>query len=199
MNYPIRLLSRQCNPFTTEILAYINGAPQKIIVLSDLDEHMAFTAGNSFYEKGDDNVFIVSGGIQSPSAFLPCTIMLQPSMVRESVTKLDQCIAAAKLSRSLFTRHSIVVGLARLSTRQKVAHVLIQPFCNSACLDTKGGEEVGLMCKRWCYHTQTIRDLILQVRYNSPCDQHAHSEQHVRAQACVPHKQASSAASSAMH
>ena len=62
VNYPIRLLSRQCNPFTTEILAYINGAPQKIIVLSDLDEHMAFTAGNAFYEKGVDNIFIVSGG-----------------------------------------------------------------------------------------------------------------------------------------
>ena len=62
MNYPIRLLSRQCNPFTTEILAYVNGGPQKIIVLCDLDEHMAFTAGNSFYEKGVDNVFIVSGG-----------------------------------------------------------------------------------------------------------------------------------------
>lgn len=62
VNYPIRLLSRQCNPFTTEILAYVNGGPQKIIVLSDLDEHMAFTAGNSFYEKGVDNVFIVSGG-----------------------------------------------------------------------------------------------------------------------------------------
>ena len=66
MNYPIRLLSRQCNPFTTEILAYINGAPQKIIVLSDLDEHMACTAGNSFYEKGVDNVFIVSGGMPWP-------------------------------------------------------------------------------------------------------------------------------------
>jgi hypothetical protein len=65
VNYPIRLLSRQCNPFTTEILAYINGAPQKIIVLSDLDEHMAFPAGNAFYEKGVDNIFIVSGGTSS--------------------------------------------------------------------------------------------------------------------------------------
>ena len=70
VNYPIRLLSRQCNPFTTEILAYVNGGPQKIIVLSDLDEHMAFTAGNSFYEKGVDNVFIVSGGALK-SAVLP--------------------------------------------------------------------------------------------------------------------------------
>ena len=69
VNYPIRLLSRQCNPFTTEILAYINKAPEKIIVLSDLDEHMAFSAGNSFYEKGVDNVFIVSGGKQ-PSPLL---------------------------------------------------------------------------------------------------------------------------------
>ena len=66
----MRLLSRQCNPFTTEILAYVNGGPQKIIVLSDLDEHMAFTAGNSFYEKGVDNVFIVSGG-DSIRAVLP--------------------------------------------------------------------------------------------------------------------------------
>ncbi|DBA76609.1 TPA: hypothetical protein ACH3X2_008659 [Trebouxia sp. C0005] len=64
VNYPVRLLSRQCNPFTTEILAYINGAPQKIIVLSDLDEHMAFMAGNAFYEKGVDNIFIVSGGLK---------------------------------------------------------------------------------------------------------------------------------------
>ncbi|KAL3152192.1 hypothetical protein ABBQ32_001280 [Trebouxia sp. C0010 RCD-2024] len=64
VNYPIRLLSRQCNPFTTEILAYVNAGPQKIIVLCDLDEHLAFTAGNSFYEKGVDNVFIVSGGLK---------------------------------------------------------------------------------------------------------------------------------------
>lgn len=63
VNYPIRLLSRQVNPFTAEILAYINGAPEKIIVLIDLDEHMACNAGNSFYEKQVDNVFIVSGGV----------------------------------------------------------------------------------------------------------------------------------------
>ncbi|KAL0026752.1 hypothetical protein WJX79_010103 [Trebouxia sp. C0005] len=69
VNYPVRLLSRQCNPFTTEILAYINGAPQKIIVLSDLDEHMAFMAGNAFYEKGVDNIFIVSGGLKEVIKF----------------------------------------------------------------------------------------------------------------------------------
>ena len=39
-------------------------------MLSDLDEHMAFAAGNSFYEKGVDNVFIVSGG-ESTSAVSP--------------------------------------------------------------------------------------------------------------------------------
>ncbi len=50
VNYPIRLLSRQCNPFTTEILAYINGAPQKIIVLSDLSMRKESTIFSLYLE-----------------------------------------------------------------------------------------------------------------------------------------------------
>ena len=72
VNYPIRLLSRQVNPFTAEILAYIDGAPEKIIILIDLDEHMACNAGNSFYEKQVDNVFIVTGG----DASMTLTLMM---------------------------------------------------------------------------------------------------------------------------
>lgn len=101
MSYPIRLLSRQCNPFTTEILAYVNGGPQKIIVLSDLDEHMAFTAGNSFYEKGVDNVFIVSGGALK-SAVLPAFqhwLMLGTSQNKHYTIYFFRmaCVVAGKL------------------------------------------------------------------------------------------------------
>ena len=63
VNYPIAMLSRSLNPFIPEILAFCNREPQKIIVLYDLKERLSVTAGNLFFEKGIDNVFVLSKGM----------------------------------------------------------------------------------------------------------------------------------------
>ena len=63
MNYPIRLLSRSVNPFTSEILAFQNREPDRIIVLYDGNCSIAPAAGNRFFEKGIDNIFILSAGV----------------------------------------------------------------------------------------------------------------------------------------
>ena len=52
------------NPFTAQILVFRNAEPSKIIILYDDNESRAVPCGNLFYEKGVDNVFIISGGEQ---------------------------------------------------------------------------------------------------------------------------------------
>uniref|UniRef100_A0A061S6Y0 Centrosomal protein CEP41 n=1 Tax=Tetraselmis sp. GSL018 TaxID=582737 RepID=A0A061S6Y0_9CHLO len=63
-NYPARMLSRAMHPFTPEILDYSNREPERIIVIYDLDERIVLNAGNLFFEKGIDNVFVLSGGMK---------------------------------------------------------------------------------------------------------------------------------------
>eukprot|EP00192_Tetraselmis_astigmatica_P020699 CAMPEP_0117698484 /NCGR_PEP_ID=MMETSP0804-20121206/29783_1 /TAXON_ID=1074897 /ORGANISM="Tetraselmis astigmatica, Strain CCMP880" /LENGTH=277 /DNA_ID=CAMNT_0005512797 /DNA_START=200 /DNA_END=1032 /DNA_ORIENTATION=- len=46
------------------ILSYSNCEPEKIIVIYDMDERKAINAGNLFFEKGIDNVFVLSGGMK---------------------------------------------------------------------------------------------------------------------------------------
>ncbi len=118
VNYPIRLLSRQCNPFTTEILAYINGAPQKIIVLSDLDEHIAFTAGNAFYEKGVDNIFIVSGGIASVWP-VPHLTILQLRMKSNSCQTDTACLFYTEPTQTNDMSCMIIKAYAYLTQEQR--------------------------------------------------------------------------------
>ena len=52
------------NPFTADILEFKNREPNRIIVLYCCDTSVAtaISAANQFYEKGFDNVFILSGG-----------------------------------------------------------------------------------------------------------------------------------------
>lgn len=51
------------NPFTPEILEYRNREPQqRIILVYDMEEKNAAAAANIFFEKGVDNIFVLSGG-----------------------------------------------------------------------------------------------------------------------------------------
>ena len=63
VNYPVAMLSRAMNPFIPEILEFCNREPEKIIVLYDTKERQSVLAGNLFFEKGIDNVFVLSKGM----------------------------------------------------------------------------------------------------------------------------------------
>ena len=65
VNYPIAMLSRAMNPFIPEILEFCNREPEKIIVLYDMKERQSILAGNLFFEKGIDNVFMLSKGMNN--------------------------------------------------------------------------------------------------------------------------------------
>mmetsp|Transcript_25719 Transcript_25719/g.31176 ORF Transcript_25719/g.31176 Transcript_25719/m.31176 type:complete len:156 (+) Transcript_25719:171-638(+) len=65
LNYPAPMLSRSVNNFTPEILTYSNKEPDKIIIIYDSDERIVVPAGNLFFEKGIDNVFVLSGGLKA--------------------------------------------------------------------------------------------------------------------------------------
>lgn len=61
-HYAASRLNHSQNPYTTEILQFRN-KPNKMIVLYDDDEKIACNMGNLCYEKGFDNVYILSGGL----------------------------------------------------------------------------------------------------------------------------------------
>ena len=71
VSFPIAMLSRAMNPFISVILEFANREPEKIIVLYDTKEKQSVLAGNLFFEKGIDNVFVLSRGmnalVQAPS------------------------------------------------------------------------------------------------------------------------------------
>ena len=50
------------NAFTPDILEFRNREPDRIIVLCDSSMVTAIAAANRFYEKGVDNIFLLSGG-----------------------------------------------------------------------------------------------------------------------------------------
>ena len=63
VSFPIAMLSRAMNPFIPEILEFCNREPEKIIVVYDMKERQSVIAGNIFFEKGIDNVCMLSGGL----------------------------------------------------------------------------------------------------------------------------------------
>ena len=65
VSYPAPMLSRAVNPFIPEILEYSNKEPDRIIVVYDANERLASPAGNQFFEKGVDNVFVLTGGLRA--------------------------------------------------------------------------------------------------------------------------------------
>ncbi len=67
------MLSRAVNPLSPEILDFMN-AEQRIILLCDWDERIAVPAANLLFEKGADNVVVLSGGgADVTSAAVICT------------------------------------------------------------------------------------------------------------------------------
>ncbi|GAQ82153.1 hypothetical protein KFL_001020040 [Klebsormidium nitens] len=70
ISYPSPLFTRAVNPFSSQLLAYMN-KEGKAVVLYDEDERIAAAAANLLYEKNTDNVFIVSGGLRRVAADAP--------------------------------------------------------------------------------------------------------------------------------
>jgi centrosomal protein CEP41 len=62
MSYPARLLSRAIHPLSNEVLEYAN-AEDRAIVVYDWDERTAASAANLMFEKGVENVILLSGGV----------------------------------------------------------------------------------------------------------------------------------------
>ncbi|XP_012663820.1 centrosomal protein of 41 kDa-like isoform X1 [Otolemur garnettii] len=62
-SYPIATLSRTMNPYSNDILEYKN-AHGKIIILYDDDERLASQAATTMYERGFENLFMLSGSLK---------------------------------------------------------------------------------------------------------------------------------------
>eukprot|EP00242_Pyramimonas_sp_CCMP2087_P008364 CAMPEP_0198212006 /NCGR_PEP_ID=MMETSP1445-20131203/25470_1 /TAXON_ID=36898 /ORGANISM="Pyramimonas sp., Strain CCMP2087" /LENGTH=188 /DNA_ID=CAMNT_0043886377 /DNA_START=213 /DNA_END=776 /DNA_ORIENTATION=+ len=71
MSYPLPMLHRSVNNFTIEILSYANKEPERIIIVYDSDERIATQGANLFFEKGTDNVFVLTGGLNKFAAEFP--------------------------------------------------------------------------------------------------------------------------------
>ncbi|BDA46974.1 probable centrosomal protein of 41 kDa [Coccomyxa sp. Obi] len=105
--YPARLLSRAVNPLSPEILDFMN-AEQRIILLCDWDERIAVPAANLLFEKGADNVVLLSGGLREVLAKCPevveGTIPMPASRSRapsEAFTSTSFSSSAGTFRRSL--------------------------------------------------------------------------------------------------
>ncbi|KAG2386320.1 hypothetical protein C9374_002766 [Naegleria lovaniensis] len=62
-SYPAATVNRTVNPFTFEMLSFKNH-PQKKIVVYDRDEKIACPVANLLFEKGFDNIVVLTGGLQ---------------------------------------------------------------------------------------------------------------------------------------
>jgi rhodanese-related sulfurtransferase len=67
VNYPARMLTHSTNCFDATMLAFVNRHPKRIIVVYDVDERIAVPAAKQFYEKGVDNVHILTGVHPAPT------------------------------------------------------------------------------------------------------------------------------------
>lgn len=129
LHYPASKLGHAMNPFTAEILAFRN-KENKVIVLYDLEEEVVVgrKVANIFFEKGCDNVVIISGGlrefVQSHSAYIvgesPVPIVQRaPPRVARAREELSERMSASTrstLAHSTATSHkpkSLASSLAR--------------------------------------------------------------------------------------
>ena len=66
--YPYATLTRASNNLSPSILQYANKEPASIIVIYDNDERQASLTGAIFFEKGFDNVYVLTGGLAAFAA-----------------------------------------------------------------------------------------------------------------------------------
>ena len=66
--YPYATLTRASNNLSPSILQYANKEPESIIVIYDNDERQASLTGAIFFEKGFDNVYVLTGGLSAFAA-----------------------------------------------------------------------------------------------------------------------------------
>ncbi|XP_060572201.1 centrosomal protein of 41 kDa-like isoform X3 [Ruditapes philippinarum] len=69
-NYPSAMLSRACNYETKDMLAFKN-QPGKIIVVYDETENLANHCATTLYQRGYDNLFLLSGGMKVAYKIFP--------------------------------------------------------------------------------------------------------------------------------
>jgi len=74
ITYPAAVLTHAMNYFTTEIFRYKNKEGKKIIVY-DEDENVASKAATTFFQKGVDNIFMLSGGLRDMAAKFPNLVL----------------------------------------------------------------------------------------------------------------------------
>ena len=85
----------------------------KIIVLYDMDEKISVPAGNQFFEKGFDNVCILSGGLREfAEQFRESVTGLPPSPRAFSVSGMSSSSSSARRS-SLTSVSSVAPSVAR--------------------------------------------------------------------------------------
>ena len=93
-NYPARRLSHSLHCFDATILAFANRAPKRVIVVYDADERVAVPAARLFFEKGVDNVFVLTGALRIRSCPLTTTGFHQThTPLRSAAERSGECAA----------------------------------------------------------------------------------------------------------
>jgi len=86
MSYPSAMLSRATNEFTKEIHALKN-KENKLIIIYDADESIAAKAATLMFQKGIDNIFLLSGGLIDMAEKFPEFVQGTPP-VKQGTPKL---------------------------------------------------------------------------------------------------------------
>ncbi|EIE21897.1 hypothetical protein COCSUDRAFT_56344 [Coccomyxa subellipsoidea C-169] len=111
VSYPARMLSRAVNSLSPEILDFMNGE-QRFILVCDWDERVAAPAANLLFEKGADNMLLLSGGLREVLAKCPEVVEgCRPQPVRTSRAPSEAFMTASFTSSAGTLRRSL--SLAR--------------------------------------------------------------------------------------
>lgn len=126
MSFPIAMLSRAMNPFIPEILEFCNREPEKIIVVYDMKERQSVIAGNIFFEKGIDNVFVLSRGLNN---------MIQPKFAEHLVGDVPMPLPSSCAS-SLATTRANSRAPSAIGTPRKMVGTprALHPYANKVKL-----------------------------------------------------------------
>eukprot|EP00126_Sphaerothecum_destruens_P004614 Sdes_comp18284_c0_seq2m7955 len=118
----MRILSRSCNSFNELILQYKNASGRMIIVCDD-DERFASVAAQTFFERGVDNIFMLSGGIKLFVEKFPDTLLVGVSPFVANLADLKASQKTNKVKKDALTRKNLLSNQfeARFEPPQKGA------------------------------------------------------------------------------
>lgn len=112
LHFPISRLSRAQNYYLPEMHAYINTLG-KAIVLYDDDERVATKAATTFVERGVDNGFVLSGGLNVMNDRFPS----QQMMWQVGESEEDSFLALTAENLALLRNHIQEMGPPTMSSR----------------------------------------------------------------------------------